>query len=214
MNVEIDGQLPHPTDSEQGTKMRILAAARDEFCVHGLAGARVDRIAVAAGVNKAMIYYYYQSKENLHTEVIRHHFERIGELLKPRLSQPGTLEEYLAEVLEGHVRLALQAPGFVPILVRELADPRPEFLDHMAQMMIDTGLPGIIRLKLEEAQNAGYVRNIDVRQLAISLVTMSIGYFIMAPLVDRIIKVDDRDQFIEQRKHIILDIFMNGVKAR
>jgi hypothetical protein len=124
------------------------------------------------------------------------------------------LEEYLAEVLDGHVRLARMAPEFIPILVRELADPRPEFLDQMAQMMLDTGLPEIIRAKIIQAQKDGEIRQMDNRQLAISLVTMSIGYFIMAPLVDRITGVTNHDEFIEQRKHVILDIFMNGVKAR
>jgi TetR/AcrR family transcriptional regulator len=214
MNAIDENQVAAHADNEHSTKRKILEAARHEFAVHGLAGARVDQIAVVAGVNKAMIYYYYQSKENLHTEVIRDHFQRIGEILRSRIATPSTLEECLSEVLEGHVRLAQQAPEFIPILVRELADPRPAFMDQMAGMMMDTGLPMIIRGKIMEAQHEGEIRTIDPRQLAISLITMSIGYFIMAPLVDRIMSVTNHLEFVEQRKSIILDIFMNGVKAR
>lgn len=51
--------------SEQTTKERILEAASVEFAERGFDGARVDEIAKRAGVNKALIYYYYKSKEEL-----------------------------------------------------------------------------------------------------------------------------------------------------
>ncbi len=48
------------------TRSRILDVALSEFAAHGLAGARTDRIANTAGVNKALLYYYFESKENLY----------------------------------------------------------------------------------------------------------------------------------------------------
>jgi AcrR family transcriptional regulator len=54
-------------DRSQGV---ILAAARDEFSEFGLAGARVDRIAERAGVNKRLIYYYFEDKEKLFEAVL------------------------------------------------------------------------------------------------------------------------------------------------
>lgn len=53
-----------PRDAE-GTRRRILDAAIAEFAEHGIAGARVDRIAAAAQINKAMIYTYYTNKDGL-----------------------------------------------------------------------------------------------------------------------------------------------------
>src|SRR5580704_8448197 len=49
----------------EDTKRRILAAATEEFTKHGIAGARVDRIAAAANCNKAMLYSYFGNKEQL-----------------------------------------------------------------------------------------------------------------------------------------------------
>ena len=49
----------------RATRRRLLSAARDEFAEHGIAGARVDRIAVAARSNKAQIYHYFGSKDGL-----------------------------------------------------------------------------------------------------------------------------------------------------
>src|ERR1035437_986415 len=48
------------------TRARILDAELQEFSAHGLAGARTEQIAAAAGVNKALLYYYFESKENLY----------------------------------------------------------------------------------------------------------------------------------------------------
>jgi AcrR family transcriptional regulator len=56
---------PERTRDAARTKQRLLDAARDEFAEHGIAGARVERIAAAAGCNKALIYAYFQSKDVL-----------------------------------------------------------------------------------------------------------------------------------------------------
>jgi len=63
-------------DRSQGT---ILAAARDEFAEHGLGGARVDRIAERAGLNKRLIYYYFEDKEKLFQAVLEQAYRDIRE---------------------------------------------------------------------------------------------------------------------------------------
>src|SRR6185369_50557 len=61
-------------DRSQST---ILAAARDEFAEHGLGGARVDRIAERAGLNKRLIYYYFEDKEKLFQAVLEQAYRDI-----------------------------------------------------------------------------------------------------------------------------------------
>ena|ERR1700754_3157880 len=62
-----------PAGDAQDTRRRLIEAAHQEFAAHGIAGARVDRIAAAAGANKALIYFHFGNKEGLFTAV----FERI-----------------------------------------------------------------------------------------------------------------------------------------
>ena len=52
------------------TRAAILKAAEQVYAEYGLAGARTDAIAAAAGVNKALLYYYFQSKEGLYQAVV------------------------------------------------------------------------------------------------------------------------------------------------
>ena len=61
------------------TRARLLRAATDEFAAHGIAGARVDRIGAAAKVNKALIYTYFGSKDQLFDAVMDAHVSRVLE---------------------------------------------------------------------------------------------------------------------------------------
>jgi AcrR family transcriptional regulator len=60
-----------------GMRLRILEAAKQEFAAHGLAGARVDRIAAEAGANKRMLYYHVGNKEDLYLAVLEGAYEKI-----------------------------------------------------------------------------------------------------------------------------------------
>jgi AcrR family transcriptional regulator len=61
----------------EGMRLRILEAAKQEFAAHGLAGARVDRIAAKAGANKRMLYYHVGNKEDLYLTVLEGAYEKI-----------------------------------------------------------------------------------------------------------------------------------------
>jgi len=61
----------------EGMRLRILEAAKQEFSAHGLAGARVDRIAAKAGANKRMLYYHVGNKEDLYLTVLEGAYEKI-----------------------------------------------------------------------------------------------------------------------------------------
>src|SRR5258707_8603 len=58
-------------------RIRILEAAKQEFAAHGLAGARVDRIAVNADANKRMLYYHIGNKEDLYLAVLEAAYDKI-----------------------------------------------------------------------------------------------------------------------------------------
>jgi AcrR family transcriptional regulator len=81
----------------EATKERILGAALAEFSAHGIAGARVDRIAQAARCNKNLIYIYFEDKETLFTTVLRKHLMRIHE---EQPFTPDDLPRYAAKVFD------------------------------------------------------------------------------------------------------------------
>jgi AcrR family transcriptional regulator len=70
--------LPRPRDADR-SQQAILDAARDEFALRGLGGARMDSIAERAGINKRLIYYYFGSKDDLFLAVLEDTYLHIRE---------------------------------------------------------------------------------------------------------------------------------------
>ena len=77
--VGLTNRLVSPTNQlVESSKQRLLAAAAAEFAARGFAGANVDRIAKAARLNKAMIYYHFRSKAALYREILRDMFAAVA----------------------------------------------------------------------------------------------------------------------------------------
>jgi AcrR family transcriptional regulator len=91
------GNAGPPSTAQPATPERILDAAIDEFVEHGLAGARVDRIAERAGANKQLLYRYFGNKEGLFDAAIRAMATRFDEI---RRQLPDTLEGRLPYYFE------------------------------------------------------------------------------------------------------------------
>lgn len=200
--------------SEQGTVARILDAAMSEFAAHGLSGARVDRIAGRAKVNKAMIYYHFHSKEQLYLAVLRDFFARVAEQLRERALPSEGAEQFLLAAAESHVRLIRSNKEFLQILLRELAEPHEEIIDSVAKAMAASGIPEIGRERFRRDHERGLLRPVDRQQVLPSFISMSIGFFLLEPILTRVLGIEDRERFIEERPRAIVDLFMNGVKAR
>lgn len=200
--------------SELSTRRRIIDSAREEFALFGLDGARVDRIAERAAVNKAMIYYHFQSKENLYSEVMRDFISIITGRVSRHFAGAASLEEALTGLVGVHADLMVEFPHIRPIMLRELADQHGEILDWFAQAMSRSGFTKAASDRMQAQIAGGQFRTFDFRQALVSFVTMSLGYHLMAPLLDRVLNITDRTSFIEARKKAVVDLFLLGVKAR
>ena len=103
----------------EGMRLRILDAAKEEFAAHGLAGARVDRIAAKAGANKRMLYYHVGKKEELYLTVLEGAYEKI------RVEERGLDLEHLdpPEAIERLIHFTwnyfLRNPEFLALLNTE-----------------------------------------------------------------------------------------------
>lgn len=86
---------------KEATKAKLLEAALTEFATHGIAGARVDRIAANAGCNKAMIYAYFGSKEDLFEEVLKIQISMVIEAVP---ITPDDLPEYAGRLFDTYER--------------------------------------------------------------------------------------------------------------
>ena len=81
----------------EGTRQRIFAAASAEFAAHGLAGARIDRIAAAARANKQAIYLYFGSKDKLFGAVVK---AKVDEVCHSGTLDPHAIGESVGELFD------------------------------------------------------------------------------------------------------------------
>lgn len=196
------------------SKDRIIKAALDEFSNFGLNGARVDRIAQKAQINKAMIYYYFSSKENLYSEAVKAFFGSLINKIKDSIDQSGSATDTLNNIADAYSEIFIKNSYIRPIMLRELANSRSAMIEKIAQILQESHLISEIRSILEEGVKKGILRPVDLNQAIVSFVTMNIGYFIIAPIIDRILKIDDREKFLQVRKKAVVDLFFNGMKVR
>ncbi|WP_052863289.1 TetR family transcriptional regulator [Streptomyces niger] len=96
--------MPYPKSED--TRRRLLDAATTDFAAHGIAGARVDRIAAAAGINKARLYAYFGDKLGLFDAVFRAHSQTVVD------SVPFTADD-LAQYATGLYEAALAQPELI-----------------------------------------------------------------------------------------------------
>lgn len=138
---------------------RLFRAAVAEFSERGYDGARVDRIAEEARINKAMLYYHFTSKQGLYQEVIREMVRAVGARVRAIADGPGTAQERLDAWVDAVVEEAAARPWFPPIMLHELAAGAPHLdADTFALM---NGIHLAVRDILVEGQRCREFRDVD-----------------------------------------------------
>jgi AcrR family transcriptional regulator len=161
----------------EGMRLRILEAAKQEFSAHGLAGARVDRIAAKAGANKRMLYYHVGNKEDLYLVVLESAYEKIrGEersLALEHLDPPEAIKMLIAFTWSYFLR----NPEFLALLNGEnLA--RAKHLKRSAKVKsMHSPFVEMIRAVVQRGVASGdFKASVDPVQLYISIAALSFFY--------------------------------------
>jgi TetR/AcrR family transcriptional regulator len=156
-----------PKRNAEATKASILDAALKEFAEQGLAGARMDEIAKAASVNKALLYYYFESKQRLFVGVIQQAFLLITDALRDALSRPANPKEKLLAFLDANFEVLAAHPLLARLLGHELdiRNISPETIQGLLEGGIfDRVVPLLsdLRRVLAEGVRTGEFRSIDI----------------------------------------------------
>ena len=174
-----------------GTRARLFAAAAAEFAGHGFAGANVDRIARAARVNKAMIYYHFRSKAALYREILGDMFRAVS----VRVHAVADARQAPGDKLRGFIQaIAAEAearPHFPPIWFREIAEGGTH-LDQRTLLNIKSivdVLAGILR----DGVAAGRFRPVNPLLLHGGIVAPLLLFFASERLRTRIVRAGLRN---------------------
>ncbi|MFQ6618809.1 MAG: TetR/AcrR family transcriptional regulator [Fidelibacterota bacterium] len=200
---------------QQGTRGKILQAAIKVFIQKGIDGARIQEISDISGVNKALIYYYYSSKDNLYFEVLKSVFTHVFRNLKVAILDHREISSKISKIIDIYFNFFLSYPEWPRIMAWEMAKGA-ENIKKLLKESQEIDFETIRNQFLETYKDGvkrGELRDLDPMQTMISFIGMIIFYFIAKPVIDEIWKIEgDTSKFLNDRKKHIFELFMHGVK--
>jgi TetR/AcrR family transcriptional regulator len=202
------------------TEQRILDAAHAVFVRRGTAGARMQEIAAEAGVNQALLHYYFRNKEQLALAA----FERAGKGFMPAVVQViasgGELEDKVRRIVQLEIEHLKRAPYLPGYIIGEVTH-RPE---RAAQLIgAVTGLTpqqlgprvlGALKGQIDARVKAGAMRPIAPESFIVNLMSLCIFPFAVRPMVQAMLGLDDRrfEQFITRRIDDLPAFFLGALR--
>ena len=195
------------------TVARIVIAARKVFAQKGLNGARMDEIARAAGVNKALPYYYFRNKEELHRFVIETMIAQISK----QMESPAVLAMDPPERVRALVNLTfdfvMRNPAYPRLIQREMMAARRPL--HWMVVAHHRPLHKRAVKTIREGIARGQFRAVDPDQMVFTIFGMIMYYFATGPLASQIWKRDIwNPRNVEERRRAVLDFLEHGLFLR
>jgi len=192
------------------TRATILAAAEQIFAKAGLAGARIDAIAAAAGVNKALLYYYFKSKGGLYEAVIEDHFQEFNRQALTLLAAPGPARAVLLRYVSLYFDFISTRHRYAS-LYQQLMTARGRPLERLVRKYLVPRSAAFKKL-LERGIRAGEFRPVDARHTSLSVVGLIVFYFSAAPVLQVLGHADAYSPAsLKRRKQEVLDFIRHGL---
>jgi len=195
------------------TAQRIVATAATMFAEQGLAGARMDEIARVAKVNKALLYYYFRSKEELHRFVLETLLSQLRARVWGESNAPLPPGRRLAAVIDNFFEFIRRHPNYPRLIQREMMSngPNVEWIVSEYYRPLHARLVALI----EEGISNGEFRRVDARNTALTVVSSMVFYFSAAPVLKRILGHDPlRPREVARRREAIQDLLEHGLLQR
>jgi TetR/AcrR family transcriptional regulator len=208
----IDSQLAEEFEQFGQTERKILAAAVEVFADKGFDGARTDEIAAKSGVNKAMIYYYFKSKENLYTVIVETLFEKVYLILNTHLSHVDvtTPAQGILSFVDSYLDFIYSHRIFLRVMLWDLA---------RGGAIVSRVAGRVMREKTDQAMAVfrqagrdGYLRPFDPKHLFVNMMGMILFFFFAEPVI-RVIWGEEpvTPEHIAERKREISDLIIHGI---
>jgi AcrR family transcriptional regulator len=204
---------------QESTREKIKAAALEEFGERGYDGARMQEIANRAGANKAMIHYYFQSKDVLFEAIIKEAFEELFRLFSEIWDfEDVNPEDSIPKIVHTHLKFLSENPHLPRIMVRELNSGNPiadRVLRELFEKMKDTNFGTAVRM-IATGIKQGKIRKVDPQQTVWNFVALNLFIFIAKPILQTIWQEDFKDEkkLLEKREKAIVDLLLYGLLPR
>lgn len=200
---------------ETATEKLILDAAMKVFTQRGFDGARTEDIAKEAGINRALLHYYYRDKQTIFNMIFEERFkEFFGGIFKIFSSDKPLLEK-VRLIIEHEITTFIAHPDLARFIIGEVAN-RPERLIEQGQKLginPRAFLEGFEK-EVKQEVKAGRIKSIEGRQLLMNIMSLCIYPFVAQPIIRAMMQLDRTsfNNMMEARKKEIYDFILNAIK--
>lgn len=199
-------------NKDQSTEQKILAAAKAVFIEQGMAGARMQDIADRAGINKALLHYYFRSKDKLFEMV----FQEAAMKFLPKVSMLFESEmplfDKIRAFVDNYISMLIDNP-FIPIFVLNEVHKNPE---EFINKIWGGRTPPVAEFanQVQREIELGHIRPIKPIQLMLNMISMCVFPFVGRPIIKGVFKIEN-DQFMElmeERKTLVANFVIDSIR--
>ncbi len=202
--MNLPNSMRPQTERSDLTRARILEAAIRQFSQNGLAGARTEQIAEEAGVNKALLYYYFKSKEDLYSAAVESVFEEVRSSSAAVLESNASVGERFLQIVLGNFDRSYSHPEMRSLMQQEMVRLHRGEENRLAPMAKNFFRPLWIMVDklLDEGIASGELVSVDPSQMRYAALGANLNYFLSAPLTRLAMGVDplERSELARRRK--------------
>jgi TetR/AcrR family transcriptional regulator len=195
------------------TEQKILEAAKMVFHRKGYEGARMQEIADEAGINKALLHYYYRNKVNLFDAVFRCTFQELLSKLFVTVGADVPLEQKLRNIISEYIGF-LQKNSHIPGFIIEEVNHDPERI--LAMFKSAPVEPDQLIKKMRSSVGDPGLSNDEFREMFINIVALCVFPVVARPIIQQLFALSDKEynQFIENRKETLPRFIMNAIRNK
>lgn len=199
------------------TEERIIRAAEAVFTSRGKSGGRMRDIAERAGINQALLHYYFRSKDLLFDEVFRRVLPRVFPGVFTILNEEIPLFEKIEKFIHSYIGAIEEHPEFPMFIIQALGNYPVEYADAIVSTLQDIGFNPVEKIEIDVRREieAGRIREIDPRHLMVNMISLSVFPFLARPMIERIAFPGEEERyrdFLDQRKEQVTRFVINSIK--
>ena len=202
------------SEEDISTEKMILEAAKKVFLDKGFDGARMQHIADEAGINKALLHYYFRSKDNLFDAI----FEDAFQTFLPNIGQIFVSDIPFIDKIHAFVNtytdMLLKNPHIPIFIVREIQRSPGKIIE----MIKRTGIhPTMTENFMQAEVDKGMIVPIPLPHLIVNMIGLCVFPFIGRPIIEGFIFNNDTkayNEFLQERKALVADFIINAIRIK
>jgi TetR/AcrR family transcriptional regulator len=194
------------------TEEKILTAAKQVFLTRGMDGARMQDIADEAGINKALLHYYFRSKDQLFEKI----FLEVAHAFLPRvfaiLESDSTLFEKIERFCHEYISQVMTTP-YVPIFILNEINRQPQEL--LKKILGGNKLPfEKLLTQINKEVKAGAIKPFEPLQLLMNALSLCVFPFLASPMIQLITGMNTKqfNAIMEKRKTEVPKMLIESIK--